>query len=90
MVPSFDNGDRGDPTGQIHVLCHDGEAFEKLSTPWDPVGHAVEGEIDTSHFGFLHAGHVDPDDLPEDEPVRSTVINRAPEYHLTDTPWGTQ
>ena len=51
---------------------------------------ALEGEIDTSHFGFLHAGHVDPDDLPEDEPVRSTVINRAPEYHLTDTPWGTQ
>ena len=32
--------DRGDPTGQIHVLCHDGEAFEKLSTPWDPAGHA--------------------------------------------------
>ncbi len=51
---------------------------------------ALEGEIDTSHFGFLHAGHVDPDELPEDEPVRNTVINRAPEYHLADTPWGTQ
>jgi hypothetical protein len=51
---------------------------------------ALEGEIDTSHFGFLHAGHVDPDDLPEDEPVRHTVTNRAPEYHLAETPWGTQ
>src|SRR4030095_8006578 len=51
---------------------------------------ALEGEIDTSHFGFLHAGHVDVDDVSEDEPVRNTVINRAPEYHLAETPWGTQ
>ena len=51
---------------------------------------ALEGEIDTSHFGFLHAGHVDPADLAEDEPVRHTVLNRAPQYHLTDQPWGTQ
>src|SRR5215469_8327527 len=26
---------------------------------------ALEGDIDTSHFGFLHAGHVDPDGVPE-------------------------
>jgi len=75
--------------------------FEILDLPQDEIKvsfiqrdcnylQALEGEIDTSHFGFLHAGHVDPDDLPEDEPVRSTVINRAPEYHLTDAPWGTQ
>ena len=51
---------------------------------------ALEGEIDTSHFGFLHAGHVDPDDVPEDEPVYYTVTNRAPEYHVADAPWGTQ
>ena len=51
---------------------------------------ALEGEIDTSHFGFLHAGHVYIDDVPEDEPLRNTIINRAPEYHVTDTPWGTQ
>jgi phthalate 4,5-dioxygenase oxygenase subunit len=51
---------------------------------------ALEGEIDTSHFGFLHAGHVDADDLAEDEPLRHTVSNRAPEYHLADTQWGTQ
>jgi phthalate 4,5-dioxygenase len=51
---------------------------------------ALEGEIDTSHFGFLHAGHVDADDLAQDEPLRHTVTNRAPEYHLADTQWGTQ
>ncbi len=76
-------------------------AFEILDLPEDEIQltfiqrdcnylQALEGEIDTSHFGFLHAGHVDPDDLAEDEPVRNTVINRAPEYHLADAEWGTQ
>jgi phthalate 4,5-dioxygenase len=47
-------------------------AFEILDVPDDEVSvtfiqrecnylQALEGEIDTSHFGFLHAGHVDPD-----------------------------
>jgi phenylpropionate dioxygenase-like ring-hydroxylating dioxygenase large terminal subunit len=76
-------------------------AFEVLDIPEDEIRvsfiqrdcnylQALEGEIDTSHFGFLHAGHVDVDDLAEDEPLRNTVINRAPEYHLADTEWGTQ
>jgi phenylpropionate dioxygenase-like ring-hydroxylating dioxygenase large terminal subunit len=76
-------------------------AFEILDLPEDEVRvsfiqrecnylQALEGEIDTSHFGFLHAGHVDPGQLAEDEPVFNTVVNRAPEYHLADTPWGTQ
>ena len=51
---------------------------------------ALEGEIDTSHFGFLHAGHVAPDDLPDDEPLRHTVTSRAPDYHVAETDWGTQ
>src|SRR2546421_2471148 len=75
-------------------------AFEILDIPDDEINitfqrecnylQALEGEIDTSHFGFLHAGHVDPEDLAESEPVRHTVTNRAPEYHLAETPWGTQ
>ena len=51
---------------------------------------ALEGEIDTSHFGFLHAGHVDPEDVAEEEPLRHTITIRAPQYHLADTAWGTQ
>ena len=46
-------------------------AFEILDVPEDEIKvsfiqrdcnylQALEGEIDTSHFGFLHAGHVDP------------------------------
>jgi phthalate 4,5-dioxygenase len=50
---------------------------------------ALEGDIDTSHFGFLHAGHVEPDDVPEDHPIRNTVTIRSPLYHVSDTPWGT-
>jgi phthalate 4,5-dioxygenase oxygenase subunit len=50
---------------------------------------ALEGDIDTSHFGFLHAGGIAPDIVPEDSLFRFTVTNRAPEYHVTDTDAGT-
>lgn len=49
---------------------------------------ALEGDIDTSHVGFLHVGMLTPDDLPEDHPMRPTVINRAPEYEVRNTDWG--
>jgi phthalate 4,5-dioxygenase len=49
---------------------------------------ALEGEIDTSHFGFLHAGSVDLADVPEDSLLRYTVADRAPEYHVTETKTG--
>ena len=49
----------------------------------------LEGDIDTSHFGFLHAGHINPDDFEEGHPARHTVANRAPEYKVAETDWGT-
>jgi phenylpropionate dioxygenase-like ring-hydroxylating dioxygenase large terminal subunit len=49
----------------------------------------LEGDIDTSHFGFLHAGSLTLDDFPEGHPGRYTVLNRAPEYKVADTEWGT-
>jgi phthalate 4,5-dioxygenase oxygenase subunit len=75
-------------------------AFEILDVPDGEVGavliqrdcnylQALEGDIDTSHFGFLHAGHVDADDLMEDDPILHTVAIRTPEYHIADTGWGT-
>jgi phthalate 4,5-dioxygenase len=48
----------------------------------------LEGEIDTSHFGFLHAGSVDPADVAEDSLLRFTVGDRAPEDHVTETECG--
>ena len=50
---------------------------------------ALEGDIDTSHFGFLHTGNIDPKDVPADSLLRWTVTNRAPEYHVNETDWGT-
>jgi phenylpropionate dioxygenase-like ring-hydroxylating dioxygenase large terminal subunit len=50
---------------------------------------AMEGDIDTSHFGFLHVGAIQPEDVNEDGPIYHTVLERAPEYHVTDSPWGT-
>ncbi len=50
---------------------------------------ALEGDIDTSHFGFLHAGAISPNDVPEDSLFRFTVANRAPDYDVADTPTGT-
>jgi phthalate 4,5-dioxygenase len=49
---------------------------------------ALEGEIDTSHFGFLHAGAVDPAEVPEDSLLRFTVGDRAPDYHVSETECG--
>jgi phthalate 4,5-dioxygenase oxygenase subunit len=50
---------------------------------------ALEGDIDTSHFGFLHAGHIRPEELAPDHPMYGTVTDRAPRYHVRETPWGT-
>jgi phthalate 4,5-dioxygenase oxygenase subunit len=50
---------------------------------------ALEGDIDTSHFGFLHAGGITPDMIPDDSIFRYTVTNRAPDYHVADTDTGT-
>ena len=50
---------------------------------------ALEGDIDTCHFGFLHAGSVEPDMLPADALLRYTVANRAPDYQVSDTEVGT-
>jgi phenylpropionate dioxygenase-like ring-hydroxylating dioxygenase large terminal subunit len=61
-------------------------AFMMRSCNWM---QALEGDIDTSHFGFLHVGHLDPDDVPEGHPLQHTAGERAPEYHVRDSEWGT-
>jgi phenylpropionate dioxygenase-like ring-hydroxylating dioxygenase large terminal subunit len=49
---------------------------------------ALEGDIDTSHFGFLHVGSLDPDDTQEDTFLRYIVTDRAPRYRVLDTEYG--
>ena len=68
------------PESQIQL------SFMQRSCNWL---QALEGDIDTSHVGFLHAGSVDIDDFEEGHPMRHTVVNRAPEFAVANTDWGT-
>lgn len=49
---------------------------------------ALEGDIDTSHFSFLHLGSQVPEDYPEGSFTRSTVTHRNPRYAVLDTDFG--
>jgi len=50
---------------------------------------SLEGDIDTSHFGFLHIGSVDVNHVDPDTLHRWAVVDRAPEYKVRETEWGT-
>jgi phenylpropionate dioxygenase-like ring-hydroxylating dioxygenase large terminal subunit len=50
---------------------------------------ALEGDIDTSHFSFLHTGKVEIGDIDPNHLERFQLIDRAPEYHVRATDWGT-
>ncbi len=50
---------------------------------------ALEGDIDTSHFSFLHTGKIEADDIDPNHMDRFQLINRAPEYQVSTTEWGT-
>jgi phenylpropionate dioxygenase-like ring-hydroxylating dioxygenase large terminal subunit len=48
---------------------------------------ALEGDLDTSHAGFLHLG-MPPEELPDAKAEALAILNRAPEFKVTDTPYG--
>lgn len=50
---------------------------------------ALEGDIDTSHFSWLHAGSVDLDHVSSGHPGKYQLIDRAPNLNVLDTDWGT-
>ena len=49
---------------------------------------ALEGDIDTSHLGFLHLGAVSKKVYDPGDTDQNTVANRAPEYVVRDTDFG--
>ena len=49
----------------------------------------LEGDIDTSHLGFLHLGAIRPEEAPAKSFNYYTVADRAPRYHVIDTDSGT-
>src|SRR6185437_2649204 len=44
----------------------------------------LEGDIDTSHLGFLHLGAVNPADTRQGTFAYYTVNDRAPRYQVVD------
>jgi len=48
----------------------------------------LEGDIDTSHLGFLHLGAVDPEATRPGTFAHYTVKHRAPKYQVVDTDYG--
>jgi len=49
---------------------------------------ALEGDIDTSHFSFLHFGGVGGDDVPSEDVAQLVVSDRAPGFTVADMDWG--
>jgi phthalate 4,5-dioxygenase oxygenase subunit len=50
---------------------------------------ALEGDIDTSHFSFLHMGGIEPEAADATNLGKYALLHRAPDYHVADTDWGT-
>ena len=48
----------------------------------------LEGDIDTSHLGFLHLGAIDPENTRPGTFQHYTVKDRAPRYSVVDTDYG--
>jgi nitrite reductase/ring-hydroxylating ferredoxin subunit len=49
---------------------------------------ALEGDIDTSHAGFLHWGSLDAEDMPDQSWARYALADRHPRYEVVDSPGG--
>lgn len=49
----------------------------------------LEGDVDTSHLGFLHLGAVKPGDTKPGSFDYYNVTDRAPKYEVVDTEFGT-
>ncbi|MGH3239708.1 MAG: Rieske 2Fe-2S domain-containing protein [Spirillospora sp.] len=49
----------------------------------------LEGDLDTSHVGFLHNGHGSPDEVGEGTFLQFALQDQAPRYKVLDTDFGT-
>jgi phthalate 4,5-dioxygenase oxygenase subunit len=78
------------PLPQIEVLLqepNDGNiALFQRDCNWL---QALEGDIDTSHLAFLHAGCVDPDRMDPNDTHTYLVKNKSPEIGASIMPYGT-
>jgi phthalate 4,5-dioxygenase len=48
----------------------------------------LENDLDTSHFGFLHLGGVDPNKMVPGDTLTYLATDRSPQFHIEETPLG--
>jgi phthalate 4,5-dioxygenase len=48
----------------------------------------MEGDLDTSHFGFLHVGHAQTSDAPDGTFLQYAIADRAPRYKIVERDFG--
>ena len=68
------------PQSELEIMCRQRECN------WL---QAMEGDLDTSHFSFLHTGKIMAEDIDPDHLERFQFTDRAPRYHVKRTDWGT-
>ena len=49
---------------------------------------ALEGDLDTSHVSFLHAGAIEPEDVEPDTERYYQLVHRNPKFTVVDTDFG--
>jgi nitrite reductase/ring-hydroxylating ferredoxin subunit len=86
-------GERQDnppPLPEIEAIMGEGDDRNIALTHRDcNYMQALEGDIDTSHLGFLHVGGIDGERLDISDPEVFTVTEKAPKINVSVMPFGT-
>jgi hypothetical protein len=75
------------PDFELNDLADDQIAVSMLQEEYNWL-QGLENDLDTSHFGFLHLGSVDPATLSPEVTHYYLSKDRAPQFHIEDTPLG--
>jgi phthalate 4,5-dioxygenase len=75
------------PDFELNELAPDRIAVRIIQQEYNWL-QGLENDLDTSHFGFLHLGGVDPATMVKGETLYYLAADRAPQFHIEDTPLG--
>lgn len=92
MVLAYFGENQENPPGlpELEALLDEGDDRNIALTHRDcNYMQALEGDIDTSHLGFLHVGGIDDEKLDLSDPEVFTVKNKAPKINVSVMPFGT-
>jgi phthalate 4,5-dioxygenase len=75
------------PDFELNDLADDEFAITFIQQEYNWL-QGLENDLDTSHFGFLHLGGVDPATLDPADTFYYLSSDRAPQFHIEETPLG--